>query len=265
MPATPPHSCTSSAEPGAWRPSTARCACCRVPRGRPLLSLASSPRARGLVKSTTLRLLASLTHFGCVQRLPDGRYALGPRSHGCSRSTPLLLARERGHAGMRELVRRTRESGVYHVRQGEARLVPLSRGLAAADPRPRAGGRPGAAGSRRRGTRAIGVFGREGTIYDRIRRRATRRSSATARRLAGIAAPVFKAGGELGGAVTLTMPARRFRKDHVEPVRERPRDQREAGVPSLGRGRGPIRNRRGRSSARTPVGKDRWLRSVRGS
>src|ERR1044072_2184516 len=47
------------------------------PRDRSL-SLAELVERAGLVKSTALRLLASLAHFGLVQRLDDGRYSLGP-------------------------------------------------------------------------------------------------------------------------------------------------------------------------------------------
>src|SRR6187200_3049114 len=42
------------------------------------LALPELVERAGLVKSTALRLLASLQHFGLVQRLEDGRYALGP-------------------------------------------------------------------------------------------------------------------------------------------------------------------------------------------
>ena len=37
--------------------------------------------------------------------------------------------------------------------------------------------------------------------------------------LAGIAAPVFKAGGELAGAITLTMPAARYSERYIAHVR----------------------------------------------
>src|ERR1041384_7192741 len=73
----------------------------------------------GLVKSTALRLLASLVHFGLVQRDPEGRYTLGPevarlRSiYTRSFSLEALVLPE-----LRALVERTQESAVYHVRQG---------------------------------------------------------------------------------------------------------------------------------------------------
>src|SRR5215204_585941 len=41
------------------------------------LALPELAARTSLVKSTVLRLLASLQHFGLVQRLEDGRYGLG--------------------------------------------------------------------------------------------------------------------------------------------------------------------------------------------
>ena len=46
--------------------------------GDTALGLAELAQRTGLYKSTVLRLLASLEHAGFVQRLADGRYALGP-------------------------------------------------------------------------------------------------------------------------------------------------------------------------------------------
>src|SRR4051812_49113307 len=42
------------------------------------LTLSELVERTGLVKSTTLRLLASLIHFGLMQRDDEGRYTLGP-------------------------------------------------------------------------------------------------------------------------------------------------------------------------------------------
>ena len=75
------------------------------------------------VKSTALRLLASLIHFGLVQRLDDGRYALGPE---VARLQSIYTASFSLEAVvmpvLRGLVDRTRESAAFHVRQGELRL-----------------------------------------------------------------------------------------------------------------------------------------------
>jgi DNA-binding IclR family transcriptional regulator len=185
------------------------------------LALPELAERASLVKSTALRLLASLTHFGLVQRLEDGRYALGPEvARLQSIYTASFSLEGVVMPVLHELVRKTRESGVYHVRQGDARLVlyrvdspqairdhvqvgdlvPLDRGA---------------------GGRVITAFsGAKGATYERIRKDGF--AALVGDRspdLAGIAAPVFKAGGELAAAITLTMPAMRFRKEHIPPVR----------------------------------------------
>lgn len=76
-----------------------------------------------LYKSTVLRLLASLEHAHLIQKLDDGRYALGAevaRLHGvyaASFSLDKVVL-----PVLRQLVAITGESAAYHVRQGEARL-----------------------------------------------------------------------------------------------------------------------------------------------
>ena len=176
----------------------------------------------GLVKSTVLRLLASLSHFGLVQRDEEGRYSLGPEIarlqsiYTRSFSLESVVVPE-----LRALVDRTRESAVYHVRQGDLRLVlyrvdspqPIRDHVNVGDVMPL---------DRGAGGRVLTAFeGAEGSLYDRIRREGVvavvgDRSP----ELAGIAAPVFKAGGVLAGAVTLTMPANRFTSAHVDPVKD---------------------------------------------
>lgn len=187
-------------------------------RSLSLLELAG--RAQ-LVKSTVLRLLASLMHFGMVQRLGDGRYTLGPEvarlqsiyTRSFSLEAVVLPA-------LRELVERTQESAVYHVRQGDLRLAlyrvdspqPIRDHVKAGDVMPL---------DRGAGGRVLMAYsGAQGSLYERIRREGVvavvgDRSP----ELAGVASPVFKAGGELAGAVTLTMPTNRFTTDHAEPVK----------------------------------------------
>lgn len=186
------------------------------------LSLIEIAERAQLVKSTVLRLLASLIHFGLVQRLEDGRYTLGPEvarlqsiyTRSFSLEGIVLPA-------LRELVERTQESAVYHVRQGELRLVlyrvdspqPIRDHVKVGDVMPL---------DRGAGGRVLMAYsGAEGSLYDRIRREGSvavvgDRSP----ELAGVASPVFKAGGELAGAVTLTMPTNRFRQEHIEPVKD---------------------------------------------
>ena len=71
-------------------------------------------------------------------------------------------------------------------------------------------------------TTSSGSFpsGGKGVIYEKIRKDGF--AALVGDRfpdLAGVSAPVFKAGGDLAGAVTLTMPASRFHKNQVEPVK----------------------------------------------
>lgn len=185
------------------------------------LSLSELAGRAHLVKSTALRLLASLIHFGLVQRLEDGRYTLGAEvarlqsiyTRAFSLEAVVLPV-------LRDLVDETRESAVYHVRQGDLRLVlyrvdspqPIRDHVKVGDVVPL---------DRGAGGRVLMAYsGEAGSLYDRIRREGVvavvgDRSP----ELAGVAAPVFKAGGELAGVVTLTMPTNRFRQEHVAPVK----------------------------------------------
>ena len=185
------------------------------------LSLIELAGRAGLVKSTALRLLASLIHFGLVQKLDDGRYALGSEiARLQSIYTSSFALEAMVMPALRELVDRTRESAVYHVRQGDMRLclyrvespqpvrdhvqvgelVPLDRGA---------------------GGRVLTAFaGAEGSLYERIRReRVVAVVGDRTPELAGIASPVFAANGDVTGAVTLTMPSNRFTTDHITPVK----------------------------------------------
>ncbi len=181
-----------------------------------------------LYKSTALRLLASLEHARLVQKLADGRYALGAevaRLHGvyaASFSLDRVVL-----PVLRELVAATGESAAYHVRQGEARLClyrvdsphPIRDHIKAGDLLP---------ADRGTGARILIAFGagqvRSGSskdrqLYARIREQGY--YTAVGDRLAevaGISAPVFGADGSLAGALTLTMPGNRYSERHVKPV-----------------------------------------------
>lgn len=197
----------------------------------PLAELAERTR---LYKSTALRLLASLEHARLVQRLEDGRYALGnevARLHAiyaASFSLDRVVLPE-----LRRLVDATGESAAYHVGQGQGAdavrlclyrvdsphpvrdhiragdVLPLERGtggrvLTAFDPE-RA--RRGSAADRKllAGIRERGYFAASG---DRLAE------------VAGISAPVFHADGSVAAAVTLTMPSHRYDERYVKPVLE---------------------------------------------
>ncbi len=202
--------------------------------GDAALSLAELAERTLLYKSTALRLLASLEHAGLLQRLEDGRYALGnevARLHAvyaASFSLDHLVLPE-----LRRLVKATGESAAYHVRQGQGAdavrlclyrvdsphpvrdhiragdVLPLSRGtggrvLSAFDPLLAKGGsaadRKLMAGIRERGYFA-GTGGRLAEV-------------------AGISAPVFHAAGSIAAALTLTMPSHRYNERFVKHVLE---------------------------------------------
>lgn len=188
--------------------------------GAETLSLVQIAEATGLYKSTVLRLIASLEHGRLIQRLEDGKYALGLEvarlysaySHSFALSEVVMPV-------MTRLVELTRESASFHVRQGDQRLC-----LYRVDsPQPirdhiRAGTLlPLSKGS---GGRVLLAFdGEQGEIYDHIRK--TKQMSSQGDRqegVSGISSPVFDVAGKLVGAITLTMPSTRFKSSHEEAV-----------------------------------------------
>lgn len=186
------------------------------------LSLADLARRTGLYKSTILRLLASVEAAGYATRLRDGRYGLGPTACrlglAYERQNPLRL-----HVVpiLSDLVERGTESASFHVRHGPETRLCLFRVNShhATLDRVKAGdilplGR-GAAG------RVLGAFGPEaGTEQEAVRQagyalsRGERDPSC-----AGLAAPVFGAGGLLAGAISLSGPGERFSDEAVAAMR----------------------------------------------
>ena len=185
------------------------------------LSLAELAERSRLYKSTVLRLLASLEHAGLLRRMADGRYALGPE---VARLNSIYSAsfslEDEVLPVLRQLVTTTRESAAFHVRQGDARLclfrvdspqlvrdhiragdlLPLDRG---------AGGRV-----------LMAFSGAKGAHYARIRREGIAvMNGDRVPDLTGVSAPVFAVGGNLSGAVTLTMPTSRLRPEFSDAVR----------------------------------------------
>ncbi|WP_088140429.1 IclR family transcriptional regulator [Achromobacter xylosoxidans] len=197
--------------------------------GDKALSLGELAERTRLYKSTVLRLLASLEHAGWIQRLDDGRYALGgeiARLHGIYAASFSL--ENVVMPVLRDLVAATGESAAYHVRQGDARLclyrvdsphpvrdhiragdlLPLDRGsggrvLTAYDPV--LGRAPGPDQELHARIRADGYFAAMG---DRLAE------------VAGISAPVFLLNGEIAAAVTLTAPVHRYVAAHLAAVQD---------------------------------------------
>lgn len=198
--------------------------------GDDALSLAELAARTQLYKSTALRLLASLEHARLLQRLEDGRYALGAEVARLHAIYAASFSLDRVVMPvLRQLVAATGESAALHVRRGDARvclyrvdspqpvrdhldpgeLLPLSRGtggrvLTAFDP-----------------DLAKSASGRDRKLLAEIRARGWH--AAVGDRLAevgGISAPVFGASGAIAAALTLTMPGHRFDERHVKPVLE---------------------------------------------
>ena len=192
------------------------------------LGLAELAERTQLYKSTVLRAIASLEHARLIQKLPDGRYALGSevaRLYGIYSASfsldgivlPVL----------QELVRQTGESAAFHVRQGGARLClyrvdsphPIRDHVRAGEVLPLyrgAGGRVLVAFDAELMEQAPAE---EAEIYRRVVEQgycATRGDRLA--EVAGISAPVFRQNRQLAGALTLTMPAHRYSELYIEQV-----------------------------------------------
>ena len=197
------------------------------------LSLAQLAERTRLYKSTVLRLLASLEHGGWVQREDDGRYAVG------AAVSRLYAVYEQSFSldklvmpVLRALVKATGESAAYHVRQGRERLClyrvdsphPVRDHARAGDLLPLgkgAGGRVLVAFDAELGDwlkkdrnhyARVRADGYEALVGDRHSE------------IAGISAPVFRKGGELAAALTLTMPVHRYDERYVKNVLEAARE-----------------------------------------
>lgn len=174
-----------------------------------------------LYNSTVLRLLASLAHGRLLRRTDDGQWALGPEVarlaglYAESFSLEDVVLPE-----MRALVQRTRESVAFHVRQADQRLVLyrvdspqlLRDHVRAGDLLPL---------NRGAGGRVLSAFaGAKGRLYDQVRRDGyVRVSGDRVPGLVGVSAPVWRAGGELVGALTLTAPEQRMKPSFTDELR----------------------------------------------
>jgi DNA-binding IclR family transcriptional regulator len=195
---------------------------CAFRAGDRELTLAALAERTQLVKSTALRLLASLIHFGFIRRSEAGLYSLGPeiaRLNGLVASTFSLESEVM--PSLEKLVAQTKETAAFHVRRDDRRvclyrvdsphvlrdhgrvgdLFPLDRG---------AGGRV-----------LLAFSGAKGAVCEKVRREGY--AALVGDRvpdIAGISAPVFGAGGELVGAITLSLPTHRYKEKFIGPVRE---------------------------------------------
>lgn len=175
------------------------------------LTLHDLAQRTDLYKSTILRLAATLERRGCLVRLQDGSFQLGPM---LVRWGNLYLASVRIETHVTPVLQRlaadTGESATFYTRQGEARMC-----LARVDC-----------------TRSVrdhvnvgdmlplerGAGGKVLVMFDPANRKKPRTPQSmvfvTTRERdsdsAGMAAPVFGPGGSLRGAISLSGPATRF-------------------------------------------------------
>lgn len=188
---------------------------------KPIWTLAEIAAQTLLYKSGVLRFLASLEHAGLVQRTADGKYCLGPKIARLNAAyTASFSLADVVVPVMHRLVAATRESASFHVRQGEQRLClyrvdspqPIRDHIRAGDLLPL---------DRGAGGRVLMAFdGAQGAIYDEIReKKLISKVGDRSEEVAGISSPVFDAAGRVVGALTLTMPATRFKHDHEPHVR----------------------------------------------
>lgn len=186
------------------------------------LTLAVLAQRTNLVKSTALRLLASLIHAGFVRRSEAGLYSPGPeipRLNGLAESSFSLEGEVM--PALEKLGAKTKETAAFHVRRDDRRvclyrvdstqllrdhgrvgdLFPLDRG---------AGGRV-----------LLAYAGAKGVLYDKIRREGfVALVGDRLPEIAGISAPVFGLDDELVGAITLTLPTHRYKEKWIGPVRK---------------------------------------------
>jgi DNA-binding IclR family transcriptional regulator len=177
----------------------------------PELSLNQIAEMTGLYKSTSLRLLASLTAALLVLKRSDGMYVLGPTIASLHTAYQSRQSLETFISPVLEsLVKVTHESAAFHVREGDKRLclyrvdseqalrdhikvgdlLPIDKG---------AGGKV-----------LLAFEGVPGKVFKQIREEMVFAISGDRiKEISGISAPVFNAEG-LIGVITLTMPTYRF-------------------------------------------------------
>lgn len=195
---------------------------CAFQSGDNALSLAELAARTGLVKSTVLRLLASLQHFGLIDRHENGHYAVGleiARLNDVFTSSFSLA--QVVLPVMRALALETGESVAFHVRHNDHRLClyrvesqhPLREHGKAGDLLPLDHGSGGHV--------LMAFSGATGALYDKIRKDGL--AVMVADRvpdLAGIAAPVFGQANRLIGALTIIVPVTRFDPSQAPRVRQ---------------------------------------------
>lgn len=188
---------------------------------QPRLSLAELATATGLYKSTLLRLTAALGAHGYLVRDAEGRFSIGPA----------VLALARAHQGshnlgevlqpiMRRLVTRFREGCSFYVLREDQRVClyrvdgphAIREHVNVGDVLPLGKGSGG---------RVLGAFsGARGQVAARVRESYCHLSLGERDPdIAGLSAPVFQAGQQLAGALTLAGPRYRISESALRQMR----------------------------------------------
>jgi len=181
--------------------------------GDTALSLGELARRTGLVKSTVLRLAASLERAGCLQRSDAGAYRLGPALFrlGARYQASFQLG-DHVMPVLERLSAATGESASLYVREGDVRVClhrvhsmrhQLLHFLRVGTQFPFDTGASG---------RVIAAFTEPGGDGEATREHLVARSVAgrTIVQTAAVSAPVFDAAGEFLGALSLAGPSVRF-------------------------------------------------------
>ncbi|MCM2503807.1 IclR family transcriptional regulator [Aureimonas altamirensis] len=189
------------------------------------ISLSEISRVTGLYKSTVLRLADTLQHSAYVSRLENGHYVLGAAimrmGIAYERSSPI---RRQLQPVLQSLVDQGTESASFHVRHGDSTRLCLMRidsrhstldRVHAGDILPLAHGAAGTV-----------ILANAHDAPDDGRFAAVRENGLAISigerdpACAGMAAPVFSAGGRLLGALSLSGPRERFSPADIERMRK---------------------------------------------
>mgnify|MGYP000257920606 CR=1 FL=1 len=173
------------------------------------LSLHELATRTGYYKSTLLRLIASLVRTGCVVRLADGSYQLGPMVlHWGRVYLSSLRIEDHVQPVLKRLAAETGESATFYTRQGEARLcvARVDSSYSIRDHVKVGDILPLDKGSGGHVLRAFDPANPKGTAKSLVVMSFRERDADGA----GVSAPVFGPGASLRGAISISGPANRF-------------------------------------------------------
>jgi len=186
-------------------------------------SLAALAKSTGFYKSTILRLCVSLQRYGYVRRLADGRFLLGPAPFqlgGIYQASfrledyvvPVLVRLESENQESSSFFVRDQDSRICLFRVDSAREI--RHAVREGDKLPLGQGAGGLV--------LLAFTGESGEAFDRIREDLMVVTLGMRNPdIGAIACPVFRSGGALVGAVSLSGPCWRFTEAAVAEMRAR--------------------------------------------